>query len=82
MPHIKGMVHGFAAMATLIVGSILTDVVSEHAAVFRELSALSIELLTEVGRLPVDEEVAGIVVPVGILMGIWVFLFELRQVTK
>ena len=46
------------------------------------LSELSVQLLVETAQLPVDEGVARIVIPAGLVVGLWVFLFELKQVTK
>mgnify|MGYP005852176507 CR=1 FL=1 len=82
MPHIRGAIHGTAAMVTLIVGSILTATVREHVEVFAELSATTTRLIVDVAELPVSEEVAGIVVPVGVLMGAWVFAYELQRLSR
>ncbi len=82
MPHIRGAVHGTAAMVTLIVGSILTSTVREHVEVFAELSATTTRLLVDVAELPIAEEIAGIVVPVGVLMGVWVFAYELQRLSR
>jgi len=69
-------------MVTLIVGSILTATVREHVEVFAELSATTTRLIVDVAELPVSEEVAGIVVPVGVLMGAWVFAYELQRLSR
>ena len=82
MPHVRGTVHGLAAMGVVIVGAVLTDAIREHFEVFARLGDTTIHLLIDVAQLPVSEEIAGIVVPVGILMGIWVFAYELRRVIK
>ncbi|MES3161522.1 MAG: hypothetical protein PPP55_08140 [Halorubrum sp.] len=82
MPHIRGAIHGTAAMVTLIVGAMLTTAIREHVEPFAELSATTTRLLVDVARLPVSEEVAGIVVPVGVLMGVWVFAYELQRLSR
>ena len=82
MPHIRGTIHGLGAMLVLIVGSVLTNAIREHIEVFDRLADTTIHLLINIAELPISEEIAGIVVPVGVLMGIWVFAYELRRVTK
>ncbi len=79
MPHVRGTVHGIGAMITLVVGSILTSVVREHLPVFAEISRATRRLLVDLAGLPISEDVAEVVVPVGVLMGIWVFAYEVRQ---
>lgn len=82
MPHIRGVIHGTAAMVTLIVGSILTATIREHVEVFAELSATTTRLLIDVAELPLSEEIAEIIVPVGVLMGVWVFAYELQRISR
>lgn len=82
MPHIRGIVHGIAAMVVLIVGSVLTGVIREEYEVFAQLSAMTAHYLIEVAGIPVSEEIASVVVPVGVLMGIWVFAFELQRLSR
>jgi hypothetical protein len=79
MPHVRGTVHGIGAMVMLVVGSVLTSVVREHLAVFASLSRTTRRLLVDLAGLPMSEDVAEVVLPVGVLMGIWVFAYELRQ---
>lgn len=69
-------------MVILVLGAILTQSIKENIAVFEQLSETTIVLLVENGNLPISEDVAGIVIPVGILMGVWVFLYEVKRATR
>jgi len=82
MPHVKATVHSIATMVSLIVGSILTASIREHIEVFKQLSQFTSRLLIDIFRLPISEEIAGIVIPVGILMAIWVLVYELRYISQ
>ena len=78
---IKGTIHGVASMVMVILGAIIAGAIKNNLEVFERLSDWTVELLVSTAGLPVDEEVAAIAIPVGILMGIWAALFELRQAT-
>ncbi|WP_435095536.1 hypothetical protein [Halorubrum sp. N11] len=82
MPHIRGAIHGVAAMVTLVVGSMLTDTVREEYELFAQVAAATTHLLVDVAELPISREIAEIVVPVGVLMGIWVFAYELQRLSR
>jgi len=81
MSLVKGTVHGFASMTLVVLGAVLTDAIRQNVELFEQRSELTVQLLVDVGNIPISEEVASIVIPVGILMGIWVFLYEVKQVT-
>jgi len=76
---VKGTVHGLASMIIIVLGAIIAGVVRDHVGIFESLSEGMVTLLVETANLPVSEEVAAIAVPVGILIGVWVALFEFRQ---
>lgn len=78
---VKGTVHGVASMVMVVLGAIIAGAVKNNVEVFERLSDWTVELIVGTAGLPVDEEVAAIVIPVGILMGVWVALFELKQAT-
>ncbi|WP_211216864.1 hypothetical protein [Halorubrum ezzemoulense] len=82
MPHIRGTVHGVAAMVTLVVGSMLTDAIREEYELFAQIAATTTHLLIDVAELPVSREIAAVVVPVGVLMGVWVFAYELQRLMR
>ncbi len=82
MPHIRGTVHGVAAMVTLVVGSMLTDAIREEYELFAQIAATTTHLLIDVAELPVSREIAAVVVPVGVLMGVWVFAYELQRLLR
>lgn len=82
MPHVRGTVHGIAAMVTLVVGSVLTDTIREEFAVFERVAVTTTRLLVDVAELPISEEIAEVVVPVGVLMGAWVFAYELQRLSR
>ncbi|WP_186313389.1 hypothetical protein [Halorubrum salsamenti] len=82
MPHIRGTVHGVASMVTLVVGSMLTNTIREEYELFAQVAATTTHLLIDVAELPVSREVAEVVVPVGVLMGIWVFAYELQRLSR
>ncbi|MFC7114138.1 hypothetical protein ACFQH2_02945 [Natronoarchaeum sp. GCM10025703] len=82
MSHIKGTIHGLASMGAIILAGLTNNLLTEHVGVVERLSELSVRLLVETARLPVDEGVARIVIPAGLVVGLWVFLFELKQVTN
>ncbi|WP_206662523.1 hypothetical protein [Halorubrum sp. BOL3-1] len=82
MPHIRGVVHGTAAMIVLVIGSILTSAIREEYEVFAQLSATTVYYLIEVAGVPIPEEIATVVIPVGVLMGIWVFAYELQRISR
>ena len=82
MPHIRGTIHGVAAMVMLVVGSVLTETVREEYELFAQVAATTTHLLVDVAELPVSREVAEVVVPVGVLMGIWVFAYELQRISR
>jgi hypothetical protein len=79
MPHVRGTIHGVAAMVTLVVGSMLTNTIRAEFELFAQLAATTTRLLVDVANLPISEEVAEVVVPVGVLMGVWVFAYELQR---
>lgn len=79
MPHVRGTIHGVAAMVTLVVGSVLTNTIRAEFEVFARVAATTTRLLVDVAKLPISEEIAEVVVPVGVLMGIWVFAYELQR---
>lgn len=79
---IKGMIHGVVSMVMVVLGAIIAGVIKNNVEVFERLSDWTVEVMVGTAGLPVDEEVAAIVIPVGILMGIWVALFELKQATN
>ncbi|MFC5279990.1 hypothetical protein ACFPM1_14665 [Halorubrum rubrum] len=79
MPHVRGTIHGVAAMVTLVVGSVLTNTIRAEFELFAQLAATTTRLLVDVAGLPISEEVAEVVVPVGVLMGVWVFAYELQR---
>ena len=81
MPHIRGTVHGVAAMVMLVVGSMLTNTIRAEYELFAQLAATTTHLLVDVAELPVSREIAEVVVPVGVLMGIWVFAYELQRLS-
>lgn len=78
----KGAVHGVASMIVVIVGAVITTTIKENIEVFAFLSDTTVWLLINIGNVPVSEEVAAIVLPVGILMGLWVFTYEVKQMTN
>ena len=82
MPHIRGTIHGVAAMVTLVVGSMLTNTIREEYELFARVAATTTHLLVDVAALPVSREVAEVVVPVGVLMGVWVFAYELQRLAR
>jgi len=82
MPHIRGTIHGTAAMVTLVVGSMLTNTIREEFELFAQLAASTTHLLIDVAKLPIPREIAEVVVPVGVLMGIWVFAYELQRLSR
>lgn len=77
----KGAIHGVASMVLVVLGAVLANAIKENVGVFEQLSDVTVQLLVDVGNLPITEEVAAIVVPVGVLMGLWVFVYEVKQVT-
>lgn len=81
MPHVKGTVHGLASMGAIILAGLVNELLTEHVEVIELLSNLSVALVVETARVPMGEEVARIVIPTGLVMGLWVFLYELKQVT-
>ena len=82
MPHIRGPIHGVAAMVMLVVGSMLTSTIREQYELFAQVSAATTHLLVDVARLPISREIAEVVVPVGVLMGVWVFAYELQRLSR
>ena len=82
MPHIRGTIHGFAAMVTLVVGSMLTNTIRAEFELFARIAATTRHLLIDVAELPVSREIAEVVVPVGVLMGVWVFAYELQRLAR
>ena len=82
MPHIRGAIHGTAAMVVLVVGSMLTNAIREEYEVFAQLSATTTHYLIDVAGIPVSEEIASVVVPVGVLMGVWVFAYEVQRLSR
>ena len=77
----KGVIHGVASMVLVVLGAVLANAIKENVGVFEQLSDAMVQLLVDIGNLPIAEEVAAIVVPVGLLMGLWVFVYEVKQVT-
>ena len=82
MPHIRGTIHGVAAMVMLVVGSMLTNTIREEYELFAQIAATTTHLLVDVAELPVSREVAEVVVPLGLLMGAWVFAYELQRISR
>jgi hypothetical protein len=79
MPHVRGLVHGFAAVCCVVLGSIITEIVREQFDLYDTLAETTKTLLVDTANIPMDEEVAPILISVGILMFLWVFFYELRQ---
>ncbi|QAU14375.1 hypothetical protein EKH57_09320 [Halorubrum sp. BOL3-1] len=69
-------------MVTLVVGSILSNTVREEYELFAQVAVATRHLLINVANLPVSREVAEVVVPVGVLMGVWVFAYELQRLSR
>lgn len=69
-------------MVALVVGSILTSAIRGEYEVFAQLSATTVHYLIDVAGVPVSEEIASVIVPVGVLMGIWVFAYELQRLSR
>ncbi|RAW43881.1 hypothetical protein DQW50_17355 [Halorubrum sp. 48-1-W] len=69
-------------MVTLVVGSVLTNTIREEFAVFERVAVTTTRLLVDVAELPISEEIAAVVVPVGVLMGVWVFAYELQRLSR
>jgi len=67
---------------TLVVGSMLTDAIREEYELFAQIAATTTHLLIDVAELPVSREIAAVVVPVGVLMGVWVFAYELQRLLR
>ncbi len=82
MPHIRGTIHGVAAMVMLVVGSMLTNAIREEYELFAQMAATTTHLLVDVAELPVSREIAEVVVPLGVLMGVWVFAYELQRLSR
>mgnify|MGYP006897003635 CR=1 FL=1 len=82
MPHIRGTVHGIAAMVMLVAGSMLTNTIRAEFELFAQLAETTTHLLVDVVNLPVAPAIAEVVVPVGVLMGIWVFAYELQRLSR
>jgi len=80
MPYIRGTIHGIASMIMLIVGTILAETIREEYEIFATLSSTIQYLLLDIARIPVSEEIAGVILPLGILMATWVSVYELRQI--
>lgn len=78
----KGVVHGVASMIVVILGAVLANAIKENIEVFAVLSDATVRLLVDIGNIPISDEVAGVVVPVGILMGLWVFIYEVKQMAN
>jgi len=79
MPHVRGTVHGVGAMGTIILGGVITQTVKAKFAIVERVSDLTTTILIDMAQLPIAEEVASIIIPVGILMFVWVFMYELRK---
>lgn len=79
---VKGTIHGVASMVMVVLGAVIAGAIKNNVEVFKRLSDWTVELLVGTAGLPVDEEVAAIVIPVGVLMSIWVVLFELKHATS
>lgn len=69
-------------MVVVVLGAILADIIKRNVELFERLSDLTVHLLVETGSPPISNEIASIVIPVGILMFIWVFIYEVKQVTS
>lgn len=81
MPVVKATIHSIASMGAIVLTAVLNQVVTEQFSVFERLSALSVTVLIETAGLPMSEEVAKITVPTGLLVGAWIVLFEVRELT-
>lgn len=79
MPHVKGMIHGFGAICCVVLGAVITDIVRDHLDIYENVTDLTATVLIDVAQLPVEEEVTSIIVTVGVLMFLWVFFYELKQ---
>lgn len=79
MPHVRGLIHGFAAVCCVVLGSVITEVVRERFDIYDTLAEKIKTLLVDTANIPMDEEVAPVVISVGVLMFFWVFFYELRQ---
>lgn len=82
MPHIQGLIHGTAAMVTVVVGSLLTEALRESLGMFLKISDTIAHLLIDVVGIPIAHDTAISVLPIGILMGIWMFAYELQRTTS
>ena len=80
MPYVRGAVHGVAAMVLLVVGSVLTNAIQKQFEIFARLANITTHILIRVVDLPVSEEIASAAIPVGVLMSLWVFAYELRRI--
>jgi hypothetical protein len=56
-----------------VLGSIITKAVREQIDVYDTLAETTTTLLVDTANLPVDEEVAPVLISVGILIFLWVF---------
>lgn len=59
----------------------MTDTLISEYEVFTQFSTAFSHLLLTVLQIPVSEEIAEVVLPVGILMFIWIFIYEFRRIS-
>lgn len=81
MPVVKATIHSVASMGAIVLTAVLNQIVTEELSIFQRLSELSVDVLIDTAGLPMSEEVAQITVPTGLLVGAWIALFELRELT-
>lgn len=82
MSLVKATVHGIASIIVVIVGAIIADAIKRNFEVFEMVSDKTIYLATDFANLPISDEIAGVLLPVGLLMGIWVFIYEIKTITS
>lgn len=82
MPILKSTIHAIASMIILVLGAIIADVIKRNVELFDILADATVYLLLSIGNVPVSEEIAGMVLPFGFLMGLWILVYELKTVTK
>lgn len=81
MPYVKATIHAVASMGAIVLTAIVNELVTEHVSVFERIADLSVSVLVDSAGLPMSEDVAKITVPAGLVVGAWIVVFELRQLT-
>lgn len=69
-------------MLILVLGAIIADAIKRNVEVFEIVSDGMVFFLITVADLPIPEEIAEILIPFGVLMGAWIFIYELKTLTK